>query len=89
MFTPEQASKAGGGGWREGRCIVLLSLTLALDGGGWSTPCPGCFTPGKDPVPIEYEAGWKPGPVWKSVENFARNRIQSPGCQTIVSHYTN
>jgi hypothetical protein len=28
------------------------SLTLALDGGGWSTPRPGCFTPGKDPVPI-------------------------------------
>jgi hypothetical protein len=29
-----------------------LSLTSALDGGGWSTPRPGRFTPGKDPVPI-------------------------------------
>ena len=29
-----------------------LSLTSALDRGGWSTPCPGLFTPGKDPVPI-------------------------------------
>ena len=30
---------------------TLLS-TSALDGGGWSTPRPGRFTPGKDPVPI-------------------------------------
>ena len=29
-----------------------LSLTLALDGDGWSTPRPGRFTPGKDPVSI-------------------------------------
>jgi rRNA maturation protein Nop10 len=34
-----------------------LSLTSALDGGGWSTPRPGRFTPGKDPVPI-YIGGW-------------------------------
>ena len=31
-----------------------LPSTLALDGGGWSTPRPGRFTPGgkKNPVPI-------------------------------------
>ena len=29
-----------------------LPSTSALDGGGWSTPLPGRFTPGKDPVPI-------------------------------------
>ena len=29
-----------------------LSLTSALDVGGWSKPRPGRFTPGKDPVPI-------------------------------------
>jgi len=34
-----------------------LSLILALDGGGWSTPRPGRFTPAKDPVPIVWEAG--------------------------------
>jgi hypothetical protein len=27
-----------------------LSLTLALDRGGWSMPCPSHFTSGKDPV---------------------------------------
>jgi hypothetical protein len=46
--TLEQATEAlmGSGG------IVTLSLTSELDGGGWSNPRPGRFTPGKDPVPI-------------------------------------
>jgi hypothetical protein len=33
---------------REWRYSSTLSLTSALDGGGWSTPRPGCFTPGKE-----------------------------------------
>ena len=41
-----------------------ISWTSALDEGGWSTPRPGRFTPGKDPVPIVQEVGWAPGPVW-------------------------
>ena len=32
-------------------------LTSALDWGGWSTPRPGRFSPGKDPVPFVQEAG--------------------------------
>jgi hypothetical protein len=28
-----------------------LSLTSALDEGGWSMPCPSHFTPGKNQVP--------------------------------------
>jgi hypothetical protein len=47
-----------------------LSLTSGLDRGGWSTPCPGRFTPGKDPVPIVQEDGWAPGPVWTGAENL-------------------
>ena len=48
-FTLEQATKAQ----RGSKGIVLLFfLTWALDGGGWSTPLPGRFTPGKDPVPL-------------------------------------
>jgi hypothetical protein len=27
-----------------------------MKGGGWSAPCPGRFTPGKDPAPIIQEA---------------------------------
>ena len=41
----------------EKRYSSTLSLTSALDGGGWSTPRPGRFTPGNDPVPIVQEAG--------------------------------
>ena len=55
-----------------------LSLTSTLDGGGWSAPRPGRFTPGKDPVPKAYEAGWGPGPVWTGAENLAPTGIRSP-----------
>jgi hypothetical protein len=55
-----------------------LSLISALDGGGWSTPLPGRFTLGKDPVPIVYEAGWAPGTVWTGAENLAHTGIRSP-----------
>ena len=41
------------------------------------TPRP-LFTPGKDPVPIEQEAGWALGPVWTGAENLARTGILSP-----------
>ena len=46
--TLEQAMKAQ----RRSKFIALLSSTSALDGGGWSMPCPGRFTPGNDTVPI-------------------------------------
>jgi hypothetical protein len=55
-----------------------ISLTAALDGGGLSTPHPGSFTPEKDPVPIVYEGGWAPGPVWTGAENLAHTGIRSP-----------
>jgi hypothetical protein len=34
-----------------------LSLTSALDGDVWSTPRPGSFIPGKDPILIVQRAG--------------------------------
>jgi hypothetical protein len=36
----------------ESRYSCTHSLTWTLDGGGWSVPHPGCFTPWKDLVPI-------------------------------------
>ena len=63
--------------------ISTLSLTLALGGGGWLTPHPSHFTPGKDPVPIAQEARWAPGPVWMGAENLTPTRILSrdyPAC---------
>jgi hypothetical protein len=32
--------------------IEVLFLNLSARWGGWSVPSPGCFTPGKDPVPL-------------------------------------
>jgi hypothetical protein len=40
-----------------------ISLTSALDGGGWLAPHPGRFTPRKDPVPSVQEARWVPEPA--------------------------
>jgi len=56
----------------------ILPSTSALDGGGWSTPRPGRFTPGKDPIPLVYEAGWAPRPVWTGAKNLAPIGIRSP-----------
>ena len=43
----------------EWRYISTLSLTLALDGGGWSPPRPDRFNPGeRDSVPTIQEAEW-------------------------------
>ena len=49
-----------------------------VDGGGWSAPRPGHFTPGKDPVPIVQEAGWTPSPVRTGAENLASTGFRSP-----------
>ena len=64
----------------EQMCSSTLPSTSALDGGGWSTPHPGRFTPGKDPVPIVWEAGWTPGPVWTDAENLPSTGIRFPDC---------
>jgi hypothetical protein len=75
-FTLEQATKAQR--WSRGMSNnSTLSLTSALDGGGWSTPRTGRFTPGKDQVPTAQEAGWAPGLVWTGADNIAPNGIRS------------
>ena len=48
-FSLEQAKKAQRG---EQMYISTLPSTSMLDEGVWSTPRPGRFTPGKDPIPI-------------------------------------
>ena len=55
-----------------------VSLTSALDGGGWSTPRPRYFTLGNDSVPIVQGAGWATGPVWTGAENLALTGARSP-----------
>ena len=65
-----------------------LSLTSALDVGGWSTPRPGRFTPGKNPVPIVQEAGCAPGPVWTGAENLPQPGFDPRTVQPVASRYT-
>jgi hypothetical protein len=57
-------------------------------GGGWSTPRPGRFTPGKDPVLIVQEVGWAPGLVRKDAGNLAPTGIRPRTVQPIASRYT-
>ena len=84
-FTEEQATKAQ----RGVNVSSILSLISSLVGGGWSTPRPGRFTPGKNPVPI-YVGGWlEPGPVWKGAENLAPSpRFDPWTVKPIASRYT-
>jgi hypothetical protein len=42
-----------------------LSLPSMLEGDGWSTPWPGRFAPGIDPVTSVLKVGWASGPVRK------------------------
>jgi hypothetical protein len=48
----------------------ILSLTLALDGGGWSMPHHSHFTPGKDQVHIVEDARWAPGLFWITFHRY-------------------
>ena len=56
-----------------------LSLTSALDVGGWSKPRPlPLYLREREPVPIAKEVGWAPGPVWTCAESVAPIGILSP-----------
>jgi hypothetical protein len=46
---PRTGHEGPEGDWRYSSTVSLIST---IDGGGWSKPRPGPFTPGKDPVPI-------------------------------------
>jgi hypothetical protein len=63
--------------------VYLYSFfNLGARRSGWSTPRPVRFTTGKNPVPIVWEAGWAPEPVWTGVENLASTGIRSPDLPT-------
>jgi len=50
---------------------------------GWvvnATPRP-LYLWERDSVPIVYEAGWAPGPIWTGAENLALAGIRSPDRQ--------
>jgi hypothetical protein len=72
------------------RGVALLFLISAVDGDVWSTPRPCRFSPEKESVHIEFEAGWAPGPVWTGAENLASHLDSIPGPYSrTVSRCTN
>ena len=63
-------------------------MIAPLEGGEWSAACPGStLSPGKDPVPIERQAG---GPQCRSgrAENLVHPGIRSRTVQPVVIRYT-
>lgn len=58
--------------------------------GGWSVPCPNCFTPGKrDPVPIVQEAWWALGLVRMNPGNLVPPVFEPHTLQPAASRNTN
>jgi len=55
-------------------------LTLVLDGGSWSVPCPAILHLARYPVPIVQEAGWDPELLWIVMENFVQTGDSTPDC---------
>ena len=45
---------------------------------GGQLHAPAALPRERDPVPIVYEAGWAPGPVWTGAENLALTGIRFP-----------
>jgi hypothetical protein len=72
----------------EYRYSCTLSLTSALDGVGWSTPRPGRFTPGNDPVPIVQETGWPQGRSGRVLKISPPPGFNPRTVQLVASRYT-
>ena len=53
-----------------------LPSNSALDGGGWSAPLLGRFTPRKNQVLIVQESGWNTGQFLRGAENLASTGIR-------------
>jgi len=72
-FTLEQVTKA-----QRGSYSSTLSLTAALDGGGWSTPHPGRLPPEKTRYPFYRRLGWPRGRYKRVGKILPPTGIRSP-----------
>jgi hypothetical protein len=54
-----------------------------------STPRPGRFIPGKDPLPTVQEAERAPEPVWTGAENLVPPGFDPRAVRPVTSRYTN
>ena len=85
-FTPEEAAKVH----RGSRGIALhFFLTSALDGGGWSTPRPGRFTPEKETrYPLYRRLGGPQGRFGRVRKISPPPAFDSQTVQPVASRYT-
>jgi hypothetical protein len=66
-----------------------LSLTLALDGDGWSTPRPGRFTRGKQTrYPLYRRLGWPQGWSGRVLKISPPPGFDLRTVQPVASRYT-
>ena len=85
-FALEQAIKVHRG---SKRYSSTLSLTSALDGGGWLTPRPGRFTPGKDTrYPLYRRMGGPQGRSGRVRKTSPSQGFEPQTVQPIASRYT-
>jgi hypothetical protein len=68
---------------------IYSFLNSALDRGGWSTPRPGLFTPGKDNLYQLYrKLGGPKGPSGQAQKSCPPQEFDPRSVQPLVSHYT-
>lgn len=84
MLNQSSTTPWGSGG------ITPSFFTLALDGGEWSTSCPGCFTAKERAPGVQWTVGWVEPTA--SLDNVEYRTISCP-CQELkpshpVHHYT-
>jgi hypothetical protein len=73
----------------QGRYSSTLSLTLAQDGGGWSTMRPGCFTPGKETqYPMYRRMGGPQGQAGQVQKILPPLGFDPQTVQPVASRYT-
>jgi len=71
------------------RASQLYLLTYELEGGGWSTPCPGHLTPGKENWYLLYRRLDEPWGWPEHVQKISPPQgLEPPSTQPIVYRYT-
>jgi hypothetical protein len=63
------------------RCSSTLPLTSVLERHWFLTQPTGRFNPFNEPIPILWQVGWAPGPIWGGAENLAAIGIRFPDRQ--------
>jgi hypothetical protein len=67
---------------------TALFLISARDRNVWSVPCPGRFTPEKDPVPIVQEAGRAPFSYGRERKTSPPPQFDRRTVQPVATRYT-